>query len=400
MGKILEYISAEPFDDYAIKDYINKNGSEAICDWTGEKAICMLVEDLGEYMDICIHTEYGEPYEMGAGYDSEENLYEYRFPGLSVQTSEELLTDLITETPYEIQESISPYLSNEYWTSKDMYSPSNGEILYRSWEEFTKIIKHKVRFMFFSTLLKRQKPTYEDYSDPYSILGEIDDGIKKHRLITTFEPRALKVFRARQHSADKLVEDVIELGSPPELVAQANRLSPAGIPMFYGAFDSISAITEIIDFGKSKDLVSVGKFTNIQKLNLVDFSKLQWISIFDEDKRHLRESFVMLRKFVSDLSSPISNDGSQHIDYVPTQVVTEYLKNSFTFDDLGEIHGLIYPSSKRNEKNCIVLFFTQEHLTENKLDKTKYLSLDTTKIETKQVKDVTVSISFDRKLRV
>jgi hypothetical protein len=400
LEKILEFISAEPFDDYAIKDFINTNGIEEICDWTEKEAVCISMEGLGEFIDKCILTEYDEPYEMGAGYDSEENYYENRFPGLMVQPTEELLHDLFTETPFEITDSIAKYLSNEYWTSKNLYSPSTGEILYRSWEEFTNLIKHKVRFMFFSKHLKRKKPTYEDYTDPYSILDEIDDAIKKHKLITTFEPDTLHVFRARQHSPDRKIVDVKELGSPPDTIAHANRLSPAGIPMFYGAFDSTTAITEIIDFGKVNDIVSVGKFSNIQKLNLIDFSKLKWISIFDEDNRHLRESFVLLRKFVSDLSSPISNDGSQHIDYVPTQVVTEYLKNSFSIVDLGEIHGLIYPSSKRNEKNCIVLFFTQEHLTENHSDKKIFLSLDLTKIKQYPVKDVTVTISFDRKLKI
>lgn len=393
---IIEYISAEPFDDYAIKDFINKNGIEETCDWTEKEGICISIEELGEFMDKCLLTEFDEPYALGAGYDKDEVYYENRFPGLYVQCSEELLQDLMIETPMEVRDLLAKFLSNEYWVSKNLYSPSTGEILFESWEAFTNLIKHKVRFMFFSDKIKKNKPSYEDYTDPYSILDEIGEGIKKHKLLTTFQPETLEVFRARQHSEEKEVKDVKELGSPPEMVAQANRLSPAGIPMFYGAFDSKTAMTEILDFGKVNEKVSVGKFTNLKTLKLIDFSKLQWISIFDEDRRHLRESGVLLGKFVSDLSSAISNDGSQHIEYVPTQVVTEYLKNSFSIDDENEIHGLIYPSSKRKNKNCIVLFFTQEHLTQDRKDTTKYLCLDTTQIKERYVKDISISISYNK----
>lgn len=396
MDILLEYISAEPFDDYAIKNYINKNGVQETCDWTEKEGICISIEDLAEFIDNCLLTEYDEPYALGAGYDKDEDYYENRFPGLVVQCSQELLQDLMIEIPMEVRDFIAEFLSNEYWASKNLYSLSTGEILYKSWEAFTNLIKHKVRFMFFSDKIKKKKPTYEDYTDPYSILDEIGEGIKKHKLLTTFKLETMEVFRARQHSSDKEVKNVKELGSPPENVAQANRLSPAGIPMFYGAFDSKTAMTEILDFGKATETISVGKFTNLKTLNLIDFSKLQWISIFDEEKRHLRESGVLLRKFVSDLSSAISNDGSQHIEYVPTQVVTEYFKNSFTIDGEKEIHGMIYPSSKRKDKNCIVLFFTQEHLTEDRKDTTKYLYLDTTKIKERYVKDISVSISFER----
>ena len=300
----------------------------------------------------------------------------------------------------EIRDFIAGFLSNEYWTSRDLYSPSTGGILIESWDAFTLLIKHKVRFMFFSKQLERKKPSYEDYIDPYSILDEIGEGIKKHKLLTTYKPETLKIFRARQHSNNKELKNVIDLGSPPENAAQANRLSPAGIPMFYCAFDSKTAIIEILDFGKTNETITVGEFTNLKTLNLIDFSKLEWISIFDEERRHLRESALLLRKFVSDLSSPISNDGSQHIEYVPTQVVTEYLKNSFTLDGEIEIHGMIYPSSKRQSKSCIVLFFNQDHLTEDNVDKLKYLSLNTSKIKERCVKDISVSISYDKYFRL
>lgn len=122
-----EYISDEPFNDYAIKEYIKKNGVKEVCDWT-EEATCILMSDLVEFIDKRIQTDYVEPYYAGAGYDKEETFYEDRFPGLFVQSSLEVLTDHLVDTPFEILDYIADRLSEEYWTRKELYEPLQGEL--------------------------------------------------------------------------------------------------------------------------------------------------------------------------------------------------------------------------------------------------------------------------------
>jgi hypothetical protein len=63
---------------------------------------------------------------------------------------------------------------------------------------------------------------------------------------------------------------------------------------------------------------------------------------------------------VEDLSKPISKNGREHIEYVPTQVVTEYFR--YTYEDLtgGSLDGIIYPSSKLSKKNACVLFYDHQ----------------------------------------
>ena len=392
----IDIISDIPFYDYAIKRFINENGEIHICDWTKKSSKCISFSDLIEFIDERILSEYVEPFEAGAIYDKEETFYEDRFPGLMIQNSIEVVTDWFVETPYEILDEIADRLTHEYWTRKDMYIPSHGEYLAKGWEEFTQIIKHKVRYMFFSDKLKRRTPSYEDYSDPYTILEEIKKGIIQHKLITEFKENELNVFRARQHDCDIELKTADELGSPPERIAQANRLSPAGISMFYGAFEKDTAVIEIVDISKTKDSITIGKFINIKRLRLIDFSKLQWISLFDTEKEELRESYVLLGRYRDDLNLPISNDGSQHIDYIPTQIVTEYLKNSFVTDDGKEIHGIVYPSAKRKNYNNVVLFFDNNLISENKTDKSKYLVLDKKRIKKYLIKDINFSINLGK----
>ncbi len=396
MSKKIEIICDIPFDDYAIKRFIDENGVIDICDWTKKSRKCVHFSDLIEFIDERIQTEYVEPYESGAIYDDEETYYEDRFPGLMIQDSLEVVTDWFIETPYELLEKIADGLSNEYWTRKDMYSPSHGEYLAKGWEEFTLIIKHKVRYMFFSDKLKRRTPSYEEYSDPYKILEEIKKGIIQHELITEFKKNELEVYRARQHDCDIELKTSGELGSPPDRIAQANRLSPAGISMFYGAFEKETAIIEIVDISKTKDSITVGKFRSIKELVLIDFSKLQWISLFDTEKEDLRESYVLLGRYRDDLNLPVSNDGSQHIDYVPTQIVTEYLKNSFETSDKKEIHGIIYPSAKRKNFNNVVLFFNSDLITEDETDMSKFLVFDKKSHKEYLIKDIDFSVELKK----
>ncbi|MEZ8193165.1 RES family NAD+ phosphorylase [Vibrio sp. 1F279] len=50
-----------------------------------------------------------------------------------------------------------------------------------------------------------------------------------------------------------------------------------------------------------------------------------------------------------------------HIDYVPTQIVTEYFKLIFKYENELSFDGIIYPSSKSKGKKAIVLFANSEN---------------------------------------
>ncbi|WP_321344476.1 HEPN-associated N-terminal domain-containing protein [uncultured Draconibacterium sp.] len=387
-----EYISDEPFNDYAIKEYIKKNGVKEVCDWTEEESTCILMSDLVEFIDKRIQTDYVEPYYAGAGYDKEETFYEDRFPGLFVQSSLEVLTDHLVDTPFEILKYIADRLSEEYWTRKELYEPLQGELDAQNWEKFKYLIKHKVRFMFFNESEKHETPSYESYSDPYTILKKFRDAIFTHELIVEIEANKLDIYRARMHKRQKRQLNFTELGPPPEEIAQANRLSPAGITMFYGALEEETAIIEVLDINKPDYFITTGRFSNLKALRLIDFTQLNWISIFDEANEKKRETYVLLSQFLEDLTKPISNDGSQHIEYIPTQVVTEYLKSSFNSDLNQEIHGLIFPSTKRKGHENVVLFFNGQNVTNDKNELDKYLLLNPMPISKYQINELNFSV--------
>ena len=132
--------------------------------------------------------------------------------------------------------------------------------------------------------------------------------------------------------------DADKLGPAPIDKAGANRMSPAGISMFYGATDIDTAVAEI-GAHSSHSWAVVGEFKATVELRVVDLSNLPDLpSIFDTDEKAIEryDGIAFLHRFIKDLTLPIVLDGREHIDYVPTQVLTEYLRYSFP----APLHGL------------------------------------------------------------
>src|SRR5690606_13318881 len=107
---------------------------------------------------------------------------------------------------------------------------------------------------------------------------------------------------------------------------------PAGIPLFYGAFDEMTALRETLDPSKSDQnkVATVAVFKLARPIVVCDFTHLPPMpSLFDKAQRHRRPSLNFLRSFVCDVAKPIVKDGRVHVDYVPTQIVTEYFRRIY-----------------------------------------------------------------------
>ena len=138
---------------------------------------------------------------------------------------------------------------------------------------------------------------------------------------------------------------------------KANRMSPAGIPMFYGAVDADTAITEVT-CASDDTHVTWYQFELTSALRVVDLTRLPpEPSMFDPELGSMRRQIRFLNMFVQQLSDRVEPDHEQ-IDYVPTQIVTEYLLH---VHDGGErVRGLIYESSLADGA-CVALDVPNAH---------------------------------------
>ncbi len=168
-------------------------------------------------------------------------------------------------------------------------------------------------------------------------------------------------------------------------------MSHEGIPMFYGAIEKQAAEEEVraIKYRsaelKKAQSVKTAKFVLLRDISIVDFTRRHDYCLFQEeiDERALNTK-AFLNHFVLELSKPIEKDWGENIDYVPTQIVTEYLKYKCLDRRDKRIKGILYPSSRRNGISC-TLFIRHNHCVNIGDDTTKvYLQL--TKVETKNWK--------------
>jgi hypothetical protein len=83
-------------------------------------------------------------------------------------------------------------------------------------------------------------------------------------------------------------------------------------------------------------------------------------SLYDPDRRHLRHGLSFLRHFVSEIAKPFVRDSYIHIEYVPTQVFTEWLRTRFDPGQGEPLVGVLYGSSRKAGGVNVSLFIDND----------------------------------------
>ena len=223
------------------------------------------------------------------------------------------------------------------------------------WDDFSDYTKRDARF-FFSTGV--------------DILESTMSIIKNNALIQNIKPTdKKKIYRARAFKeGNRIVYDLRRMGppEPEDTINISNRMSPPGMPVFYAAFDKETALAEISQQGR-ESLAYISEFHLLKEITIIDLTLAYGIplpSFFDIDKakRTKRKDLIFIQELSATLSEPVDKDGREHTDYVPTQILAEYIKKQ------KSIHGVIYESSKNPEGKNIALFFSQKNISEDTQD--------------------------------
>jgi RES domain len=159
-------------------------------------------------------------------------------------------------------------------------------------------------------------------------------------------------------------------------------MSPAGIPMFYGSIDFETAIQEIAATTVDSDQATCAWFETSVPATVVDFTNLRPVpSMFDLAQTQTRHALMFLHSFVTDLSKR-PRLTFEEVDYVPTQIVTEYLLK--VFGGGGVAHGLLFPSSIARGTNIVLAVPNDRcvEMDEGWRDESLRLGLDRNTIET------------------
>lgn len=361
------YVCGKHIDDPAIRNFIRRESSRGYCDYCNRETSIVPLEDLMEFIMKAVARLYTDPanfmsYQSSEGgylgnlYDSNEILQEH----FELDIPDNKLFD-------DVFRSLD---LNKPWADEMEYHDSPSDVMIYSWAYFKKVVKHRSRY-FFGLVKDLNSGDYHIH--PEDMLDEIADSIKNFGLAKVLD-KGTPLHRCRQHSKDDISVTVAEgMTSPPEKFAVSpNRMSPAGISMFYGAFELETSVAETVDLSNTDvDYFTTVTFITKRELNVIDLSRLpNYPSPFDAKKQKDRFRISFIRDFVADLVSPISRDGRVHIEYVPTQIITEYFRFPFSekLKSEKQIDGIIYPSSKNGKKACVLFFDNCESLEVLKMD--------------------------------
>jgi hypothetical protein len=377
------------FGDDAIKDVIRQKSEAKHCDYCGRNsedsdACVAAIDTVMAVIVEGIEQEWAEPTADGVSWISREGGWQS-----PVYDTWELFRSYIKDEleidGSDLLDDIIESVGDKQWCQRDHLLLPPGQAMIYGWERFSYAVKYETRYMFFEWSEGDVSYGNPDEIPPSEMLRRIGKSLEETGLLKTI-PEGSRFFRARPHKEHEIYTTARDLGPPPCERALSNRMSPAGIPMFYGAGDAETAIAE------TGGIVTVGAFDTVKALTVLDLYNVPpFPSLFDRSRRHLRGLHLFLRDFVTDLSRPIVKDGREHIEYVPTQIITEYFRHQFRAADGQRIHGILYPSARREGGRCCVLFCSQENCTEKADDSWKetdqWLRLDvksTTRRKTKR----------------
>jgi len=388
-----KYVCGNCFGDYAIREFIEENAEKRRCSYCGTSSSKPIAAHMDRVMALIvegIRSEWGDPDNEGIPYESAEGGYQGKVVDSYDLVTDELADELEIEND-GVREDIIDSLGGRLWCQKDFWALRPGEALTFSWEQFIEQVKHHTRYVFLRVDDDSDSEWEAETVPPSKMLDEIGRMVSELGLTQVLEP-GTTLWRCRVHDKRESFDTVEELGTVPSGEAKySNRMSPAGIPMFYGALDELTALKETAELREQESTVATlspwGTLCQMKVLNLDRLPMLP--SLFDESKRELRPSIQFLYSFRHDISKPIIKEGLEHVEYVPTQIVTEYFRCIYKDADGKRVAGILYPSARNPGGVACVLFIENESCCDS-VDESrpgsekggpKYLLLDRNKIK-------------------
>jgi len=361
-------ICPDCLNDPSLRAIAGDNLDEDECDYCGRTGdnIATDADVVMTHIGESFHTEYRDPvHELP--YETAEGGYQGEW-----MHTDDLLHTLGEDIGCdEFVEDVIQAFGLYGWCQRDYFSSRPDEALSFSWERFAELVKHGSRYLFLDRRVRDEDEFAErDEVEPADMLRKLGELVVDAGLIRDVDA-GTEIYRARPHGLGIAFDRAADLGTAPREVAFANRMSPAGIPLFYGAFDAETVVREAwAGPTAGKELVSVGRFTNSAALPVIDLASLPEIpSIFDEVRRDLRPPLRFLHEFSRRISAPVrtaARTEGEMVEYVPTQIVSEYFRTTFASDYGQAVRGLLYKSAARDGGICCALFVPREHCVDQR----------------------------------
>jgi hypothetical protein len=340
-------VCAECVSDAHLKRLIEEAASEYECDYCGSSS----EDEIAAPMEVVLEPVFGTLTHYFSGPDNAGVPYETAEGGYLIKGTDtgDALQSLPLECNDDLFEDIVDSIHNDYWVKAPDGHWAGEQLddwLIGGWKNFAYHVKHRQRFFFGST-----RP--EDPQDfvPSQLLPQLGKIVKELSVVGQIATDT-KLYRARQRPYSANWQPNAEsMGAPPETRAPAGRMNPPGISYLYLSIEKATAVREVRRTRPGPAALAIFRAANT--LRVLDLATLPELpSLFDHEKLRDREVLLFLQMFVEEITQPARADGLEHIDYVPSQIVSEYFATEF--DD--ELDGLMFPSAAIAGGRNLVVF--------------------------------------------
>ncbi|WP_182064507.1 RES domain-containing protein [Curtobacterium sp. ME12] len=253
----------------------------------------------------------------------------------------------------EVEESVLGIITDAIPdTEVSVWDPWMSSLPLRlQWDRFERIAQHGSRFIVTGGPASRSPlSTIQPFLE--ELLGYVDG---PHHLVATMDSL---IYRGRLlRDPQRPFVSAADLGAPPAAIASAGRMSPAGIPAFYGSADVDTAVAEIAAHDV-QEYAQVAAWKPSRPLRILDLTgaPLTSPSAFDPSARDTYRRLRFLREFAAAVAQPIVPDGRQHSEYAPTQILTEW----FRWVPDTQLDGIAFASAQTGGKNYAIFIEAAE----------------------------------------
>lgn len=334
------------------------------CGYCGEFREALTLENLADL----IHDVLQEHYELTP--DSPDEPHEYmewrvgkwerrgdpaeytisEMAGLDEKVAEDV-TALLSERHglWAVREGVEdPYGSDAMYESRD---PNDSEFRF-TWAEFRREIRFHSRFF-----------SAESEDMLRYIFGDVNGytAADDRPVVRVINPgdREASVWRARAALSTEQLKTILsspgrQLSPPPSGLAKPGRMNPQGIPVFYGAMEQDTCVSEVR--APVGAYLVVGRFDMLRQVRLLDLDALSNVyardSFFDPSYSEREGRAEFFRHMVREISRPVMPQ-DEAVEYLTTQAVAEFLAHKVD----PRIDGIILMSSQTaGDGRNVVLF--------------------------------------------
>ena len=304
------------------------------------------------------------------------NTYRHADDDLWGDSTGETLMDVVYDLTGAHEHAVADALHNLIIEEEFVWPPDGDEPFFSEMYGYCPVLEiqeeHSLRWERFRQDIIYRRRFFSEHAQ--QTLSDIFDGLDLLRdragrpVIYPLNPgeESPPIFRARIANDDmlrrRIIDDVSgQLGPPPPPLRTPGRMHPAGIRAFYGAFDMQTCIAELRP--TVGETVIGARFTPAKPLLVLDTTRFdrrpKERDPFSESYLKQLRLWTFMKRFMDEIAQP-HLPGTEHLEYVPTQAVAEYLVYRHKFNHKGEtdktIDAVVYRSAQRPNGKNIAIF--------------------------------------------